>query len=211
MLPIPKWPFCVKHKGNAQLSSLSHNDTGAICVERPAETDGPFEHVDGLTTPLSTMPTSAGHWAYIKLSLWKFTSGVWVGGKQYPPTPYSPRPYNSISHFIICSPAPGCSSASWPLWIHLLLLFSTDNWLEQWNACVPCAFETLHPVYFPEVSFLLSFLSLSAVSFLPRALIPSLSVTFLLLYHGGFCCLQFTLPKQLLDFSSFYLVVGSTE
>lgn len=34
------------------------------------------------------------------------------------------------------------------LWIHLLLLFSTDNWLEQWNVCVcslwnctPCLFS----------------------------------------------------------------------
>lgn len=24
----------------------------------------------------------------------------------------------------------------WPRWIHLLLLFASDNWLEQWNACV---------------------------------------------------------------------------
>ncbi len=24
----------------------------------------------------------------------------------------------------------------WPCWIHLLLLFASDNWLEQWNACV---------------------------------------------------------------------------
>lgn len=43
------------------------------------------------------------------------------------------------------------------LWIHLLLLFSTDNWLEQWNVCVcslwnhtPCLFSgglttLLHP------------------------------------------------------------------
>lgn len=34
------------------------------------------------------------------------------------------------------------------LWIHLLLLFSTDNWLEQWNVyvcslwnCTPCLFS----------------------------------------------------------------------
>lgn len=80
------------------------------------------------------------------------------------PTP-PPRP-TALSHFIICSPAPGCSGTSWPLWIHLLLLFSTDNWLEQWNACVPLAFETLHPVYFPEVSFLLA-LSLPLSLWLP--------------------------------------------
>lgn len=91
-----------------------------------------------------------------------------------PPPLSVPAPHTALSHFIICSPAPGCSGTSWPLWIHLLLLFSTDNWLEQWNACVPLAFETLHPVYFPEVSFLLSFLSLSlSVSlshpFLPRS------------------------------------------
>src|SRR4029434_4824283 len=36
-----------------------------------------------------------------------------------------------LSHFLhlLCS--------GWLLWTHLLLLFSTDNWLEQWNACVP--------------------------------------------------------------------------
>lgn len=55
----------------------------------------------------------------------------WFGGRAVPPPP------TPLSHFIICSPAPGCSSISWPLLIHLLLLFSTDNWLEQWNACVP--------------------------------------------------------------------------
>lgn len=70
----------------------------------------------------------------------------------------SPPP-TALSHFIICSPAPGCSGTSWLLWIHLLLLFSTDNWLEQWNACVPLVFETLYFVYFPEVSFLLLSLS----------------------------------------------------
>lgn len=69
-----------------------------------------------------------------------------------PARPAPPAPPTALSRFIICSPAPRCSSTSWPLWIHLLLLFSTDNWLEQWNA-----FETQHPVYFPEVSFLLSF------------------------------------------------------
>ncbi len=40
----------------------------------------------------------------------------------------------------------------WPCWIHLLLLFASDNWLEQWNACVsPSPFETRHSVYFLEV------------------------------------------------------------
>lgn len=66
-------------------------------------------------------------------------------GQRAPPRP----PPRALSHFIICSPAPGCSGTSRPLWIHLLLLFSTDNWLQQWNACPPpLAFETLPPVYF---------------------------------------------------------------
>lgn len=92
---------------------------------------------------------------------------VTMGSPNPPLHPTPPRP-TALSHFIICSPAPGCSGTSWPLWIHLLLLFSTDNWLEQWNACVPLAFETLHPVYFPEVSFLLSLShSLSPTPFHP--------------------------------------------
>ena len=33
------------------------------------------------------------------------------------------------------------------LWIHLLLLFSTDNWLEQWNVCV-CSLWNCTPCLF---------------------------------------------------------------
>lgn len=54
------------------------------------------------------------------------------------------------------------------LWIHLLLLFSTDNWLEQWNVCVcslwnctPCLFSggltaTTLPSYPPSFSLKLT-------------------------------------------------------
>lgn len=52
----------------------------------------------------------------------------------HPPDHRTPPHRTALSHFIICSAAPGCSGTSRPLWIHLLLLFSTDNWLEQWNA-----------------------------------------------------------------------------
>lgn len=73
-----------------------------------------------------------------------------------------PRPPpRALSHFIICSPAPGCSGTSRPLWIHLLLLFSTDNWLQQWNACPPPPPSPLkpYPLFILEVSFLLLSLS----------------------------------------------------
>lgn len=73
-------------------------------------------------------------------------------GQRAPPRP----PPRALSRFIICSPAPGCSGTSRPLWIHLLLLFSTDNWLQQWNACPPPPPPLKpYPLFILEVSFLL--------------------------------------------------------
>lgn len=166
--------------------NLSHGNMGSICIfwlQMPVRTDALLNTwrcwPSHCLVCRSLRDTSGGQRAHIKLSLWKFTSGVWscvwLWGQLSPPPPPTPvpAPPTALSHFIICSPAPGCSGTSWPLWIHLLLLFSTDNWLEQWNACVPLAFETLHPVYFPEVSFLVSFLSpylsLSVSLFLPHS------------------------------------------
>lgn len=65
----------------------------------------------------------------------------------HPPAHRTPPRRTALSHFIICSAAPGCSGTSRPLWIHLLLLFSTDNWLEQWNAPPrpPLAPRSPHP------------------------------------------------------------------
>lgn len=128
--------------------------------------DAPFEHMevlDNLTifwcahATQHKWPESTYLTVLVEDHIWcvELCVCVTMGSPNPPLHPTPPRP-TALSHFIICSPAPGCSGTSQPLWIHLLLLFSTDNWLEQWNACVPLAFETLHPVYFPEVSFLLS-------------------------------------------------------
>lgn len=111
--------------------------------------------------------------AHIKLSLWNFTSAGWRCARGSTPPSSPPAPPTVLSHFTVCSPAPGRSSTGWPLWIHLLLLFSTDNWPEQWNACAPLPFETIHHVYFPELSFLLS-LSVSHL-YISSCLSPSVN------------------------------------
>lgn len=156
-------PLCWAPKECTDLN-LSHGNTGAICViwlQMPLLNTWccwlnyctvqmvAREHI-------LCCPCRSSHlvWGAMCVTL---CACVCVGQQHLPTPPVPLAPPTALSRFIICSPALRCSGTSWPLWIHLLLLFSTDNWLEQWNACVPLAFETQHPVYFPEVSFLLSF------------------------------------------------------
>lgn len=84
--------------------------------------------------------------ALIKPSSWTRTSAAWtcVFVCDRGAAASSLRQHSHVSSSVLQR-----RGAPAQVWVHLLLLFSTDNWLEQWNACPPpLAFETLHPVYF---------------------------------------------------------------
>lgn len=85
-------PALLNIKGMHRFEFITRQHGSHMCH---LTSDAPFEHMEVLTEPLSGMPeprcTSGGQRAHIKLSLWKFTSGVW--------SPlHTPQPLRQHSH-----------------------------------------------------------------------------------------------------------------
>lgn len=116
--------------------------------------------------------------ALIKPSSWTRTSAAWtcVFVCDRGAAASSLRQHSHVSSSVLQR-----RGAPAQVWVHLLLLFSTDNWLEQWNACPPPSPLKLYTLFILEVSFLLPlslFLSNLHHSLLP----PSLTLLSLTLH-----------------------------
>lgn len=97
------------------------------------------------------------------------------------------------------------------LWIHLLLLFSTDNWLEQWNVCVyslwnctPCLFSGGLTATTPPPPFFPSSYSLKLTESGACVRMTSLTLCISMCHSASKACMRIfvTIPVSVLFFSS---------